>query len=99
MAVTGALEFAWASPAAADAGADFYKGKNVTVMVPSGLGASLGLYARLLSGHIGNHIPGKPNVIVISKPGAGGTRGAAYAFNAAPRDGDLHRRNPGSVLI
>ncbi len=77
----------WASPAAADAVSDFYKGRTVTIMVPSGLGASLGLYGRLLSQHIRRHIPSKPNVIVLSKPGGGGTKGAAYAYNAAPKDG------------
>ncbi len=77
----------WASPAAADAVSDFYKGKTVTVMVPSGLGASLGLYGRLLTNHIKNHIPGKPNVIVSSRPGGGGTKGASFAYNAAPKDG------------
>lgn len=67
--------------------AEFYKNKTVTIMVPSGLGASLGLYARLLSEHIGNHIPGKPTVIVTARPGGGGVNGTTFAYNAAPRDG------------
>ena len=67
--------------------ADFYKGKTVTVMVPSGLGATLGLYGRLTTEHLGKHIPGNPNVIIQSRPGGGGTKGAAYAYNAAPKDG------------
>ena len=40
-----------AAPASADAISDFYKGKTVTVMVPSGLGATLGLYGRLTTEH------------------------------------------------
>lgn len=76
-----------ATPASADAVADFYSGKTVTVMVPSGLGATLGLYGRLVTEHLGAHIPGKPNVIIQSRPGGGGTKGASYAFNAAPKDG------------
>ncbi len=75
-----------ATPSAADVHG-FYKGRTVTIMVPSGLGASLGLYARLLGEHLGRNIPGKPNVIVTSRAGGGGTKGAAFAFNAAPRDG------------
>ena len=80
------------SPAVADGHghgkvADFYKGKTVTVMVPSGLGATLGLYGRLTTEHLGKHIPGNPNVIIQSRPGGGGTKGAAYAYNAAPKDG------------
>jgi tripartite-type tricarboxylate transporter receptor subunit TctC len=75
------------STASADAIADFYKGKTVTVMVPSSLGATLGLYGRLLVDTIGKHIPGNPNVIIESRPGAGGAVGAAYAYNIAPKDG------------
>ena len=74
-------------PASADAVADFYKGNTVTVMVPSGLGATLGLYGRLVTEHLGDHIPGKPTVIIQSRPGGGGTTGAAFAYNAAPKDG------------
>ena len=44
--------------------ASFYKGKTVTVMVPSGLGATLGLYGRLTTEHLGKHIPGNPTVII-----------------------------------
>ena len=74
-------------PASADEITDFYTGKTVTVMVPSGLGGTLGIYGRLVSEHLGDHIPGKPTVIIQSRPGGGGTQGAAYAFNAAPKDG------------
>jgi len=66
---------------------DFYKGKTVTVMVPSSLGASMGLYGRMLAGALEKHIPGNPNVIVQSRPGAGGTKGTSYAYNAGPADG------------
>lgn len=77
----------FATPASADAIADFYKGKTVTVMVPSGLGASLGLYGRLVTEFIGSHIPGNPTVVIQERAGGGGTVGAAFAYNAAPKDG------------
>ena len=86
-AVSAILAGGIAAPASADAIADFYKGKTVSVMVPSGLGATLGLYGRLLTGHFARHIPGNPTLILISRPGGGGTKGAAYAYNAAPKDG------------
>jgi tripartite-type tricarboxylate transporter receptor subunit TctC len=65
----------------------FYRGKTVTVMIPSSLGATLGLYGRLVVDNIGKHIPGHPTVIIESRPGAGGAVGAAYAYNVAPKDG------------
>jgi len=67
--------------------AAFYRGKTVTVMIPSSLGATLGLYGRLVVDNIGKHIPGRPNVIIESRPGAGGAVGAAYTYNVAPKDG------------
>ena len=88
LAVLPALAaFGFAVPASADAVSDFYKGKTVTVMVPSSLGATLGLYGRLATENLGKHIPGNPTVIIQSRPGGGGTKGAAYAYNAAPKDG------------
>lgn len=78
---------AMSAPAGADAVSDFYRGRTVTVMVPSSLGATLGLYGRLTVEHLGRHIPGGPTVVIQSRPGGGGTKGAAYAYNAAPKDG------------
>lgn len=83
VAVGGVLA---AAPASADV-ADFYQDKVVKVMVPSGLGATLGLYGQLVVEHLGKHIPGKPTVVIESRPGGGGTRGAAFAYRAAPKDG------------
>lgn len=80
--------------------ADFYKGKTVTVMVPSSLGASMGLYGRMLAGALEKHIPGNPNVIVQSRPGAGGTKGTSYAYNAGPTDGSyIAMLSAGNVVI
>jgi tripartite-type tricarboxylate transporter receptor subunit TctC len=85
-AIAGATALASACTASANE-ADFFRGKTVTVMVPSSLGASLGLYGRLVVDNIGKHIPGHPNVIIESRPGAGGAVGAAYAYQIAPKDG------------
>lgn len=86
-ALTALAAVSLAAPASAESVADFYKGKTVTVMVPSGLGATLGLYGQLVTDHLAAHIPGHPTVIIQSRPGGGGTKGAAFAYNAAPRDG------------
>src|SRR5688572_6716050 len=84
-AIAGATALASTWSASADE-ADFFRGKTLTVMVPSSLGASLGLYGRLVVDHIGKHIPGHPNVIIESRPGAGGAVGAAYTYQIAPKD-------------
>ncbi|MBM3487422.1 MAG: hypothetical protein FJX67_12445 [Alphaproteobacteria bacterium] len=73
--------------ARADAVADFYKGKDITIVVAFDAGGGYGLYARTLAQFWGKHIPGKPNVITQFMPGAGGTRATNHVFAAAPKDG------------
>ena len=97
IAAAGLVALAVAAPSQAE---DFYKGKTVTIMVPSGLGASMGLYGRMLAGALEKYIPGKPTVIVQSRPGAGGTTGANYAYNAGPQDGTyIAMLSSGNVVI
>ena len=74
-------------PAAADEVDAFFKGRTITITSAGGAGGGYGIYALLLSQHIGRHIPGNPNVIVSYMPGAGGVRAANHAYNVAPKDG------------
>ncbi len=76
------------SPAAADAVADFYKGKVVTIVIGYAAGG-FDLYARLLGRFLGNHIPGHPTIITQNKPGAGSRAAANWLYNIAPRDGTV----------
>jgi tripartite-type tricarboxylate transporter receptor subunit TctC len=77
------------APAAAwaDEVADFYRGRQVDVIVGNGPGGGYDVYARLLARHIGQYIPGNPNVVVQNMPGAGGLRAANYIYSVAPKDG------------
>ena len=75
-----AMLLALAGPLHAQPVEEFYRGKTVTVVVPSGLGASLGLYGQLVVDMLGKFIPGNPTVIIQSRPG-GGTVGTAYVYN------------------
>ena len=74
-------------PAKADAVADFYKGKTVTLVVGYGPGGGYDVYARLVGRHLGRHIPGRPNVVVQNMPGAGSLRAVNWLYNLAPKDG------------
>lgn len=86
-AVAAALTLA---PAArADAVSDFYKGKDVTIVVAFDAGGGYAIYARTLAQFWGKHIPGNPNVIVQFMPGAGGVKAANYLYNVAPKDGSF----------
>jgi tripartite-type tricarboxylate transporter receptor subunit TctC len=74
-------------PAHAQPAADFYKGKSIQLMVGFGTGGEDDLWARTISRHLGNHIPGNPSVIVQHMPGSGGLLVANRLFNTAPKDG------------
>jgi tripartite-type tricarboxylate transporter receptor subunit TctC len=85
-AVAAVLTLAGA-PARADAVADFYKGKTVTLVVGYGSGGGYDVYARVIATHLGKYIPGNPTVVVQNMPGAGSLRSVNYLYNTAPKDG------------
>ena len=68
---------------------DFYKGKTIAIIVGFSPGGLYDLTARVLARHLGDHIPGKPTVIVQTMTGAGGTTAVIYLYNNAVRDGTV----------
>ena len=87
VAATAAL---WsAAPVQAQNAADFYKGKTITIVVGTSAGGGYDTYARLISRHMGKHIPGSPNIIVSNIPGAGSNVAAGYVYNVAAKDGTV----------
>jgi tripartite-type tricarboxylate transporter receptor subunit TctC len=71
---------------AADAVADFYKGKTVTIAVGFSAGGGFDLWARLLARHMGRHIPGSPSMVVSNVPGAASLK-AVLSLESTPKDG------------
>jgi tripartite-type tricarboxylate transporter receptor subunit TctC len=77
-----------AAPVArADAVADFYRGKTVTILVGYGAGGGYDANTRLFAQHFGKHIPGNPTIVVQNMPGAGSMLVANAIFNTVPKDG------------
>jgi hypothetical protein len=68
---------------------DFYKGKTISIIVGFSPGGLYDLTARVLARHLGDHIPGKPPVIVQTMTGAGGTSAVIYLYNNAVHDGTV----------
>jgi tripartite-type tricarboxylate transporter receptor subunit TctC len=77
-----------APAASADAVADFYKGKVLTIVIGYAAGG-FDLYARLLGRFLGKHIPGHPTIIAQNRPGAGSRNAANWLYNIAPPDGTV----------
>jgi putative tricarboxylic transport membrane protein len=77
--VTGLVAY----PAAAQTGADFYKGKTVTYIVASAAGGGYDLYGRLVAEFMQKHLPGS-TIIVKNVPGAGHLVGANTLYASKP---------------
>src|SRR3954464_2556971 len=75
--------------ASAQAPANFYKGKNVDIMIGYSVGGGYDVYARLIARHLGKHIPGNPTVTPKNMEGAGSLRLANWLYNVAPKDGTV----------
>src|ERR1700684_807637 len=68
---------------------DFYKGRNVTLIIGYSVGGGYDAYARLLGRYIGKHIPGNPSIIPQQMAGAGSLRSANYIYSVATKDGSV----------
>src|SRR5262245_6334196 len=65
----------------------FYKGRTVTLIIPTATGGINDLSGRLVARHIGRFIPGEPAVVAQNRPANGGL-GLLNDFAAgAVRDG------------
>ena len=80
---------AYTRPATAEDVADFYRNRNLTLVIGFSVGGGYDLYARLLARHLGKHIPGQPNIVPQNREGAGSERATLYLYNAAPKDGSV----------
>jgi tripartite-type tricarboxylate transporter receptor subunit TctC len=78
-----------ATAARAQTPEQFYKGRQLSMIVFSIAGSTYDLYARVLARHLGSHIPGKPTFIVQNMQGAGGLKAIDYLYKIAPKDGSV----------
>lgn len=65
---------------------DFYKDKTINFYIGLQSGTGYDVLARLLSRHMPNHIPGKPQMLPRNMVGAGSRTAAGYAYNVAAKD-------------
>lgn len=88
LAARWALGFAGVLNAGQPAAAQgFYEGKQINMIVGSGVGGGYDVYSRLLARHWAKHIPGKPNIVVQNMPGGGSLVATNLLANTSPRDG------------
>ena len=87
LSVAGALPLS--TGARADAIEDFYRGKQIDMIIGYSPGGTYDLYARLVARFLGDYIPGKPRVIPRNMPGAGSRLAAGWIYNLGPKDGTV----------
>ena len=73
--------------ALADPVADFYKGRQIKLIVGGEAGSEYDTWARLIARHMGRHIPGHPTFIVNNMPGGGQIIATNFLYNIADKDG------------
>lgn len=83
-----ALSIAVAS-AHAQSAEDFYRGKQVSLIVSSEPGGGYDATARITARYLPKHLPGSPTIVVQNMPGAGGIRAPNYVYTVSPKDGSV----------
>jgi tripartite-type tricarboxylate transporter receptor subunit TctC len=89
MALAALVFASVSSPVRADAVADFYKGKDLRMIVATTTGTGYDTYARAVGRHLGRHLPGNPTIIPQNMPGAGGIAALNHIYAVAPKDGTV----------
>jgi tripartite-type tricarboxylate transporter receptor subunit TctC len=74
---------------AADDVADFYRGKQIRIVIGSAAGDGIDALIRTVARHLSDHLPGNPTILPQNMPGAGSRVAANWLYNVAPRDGSV----------
>ena len=78
-----------ASPAWSQSAEEFYKGKQLRLIVSNPAGGDYDLGGRTLARFMVKHLPGNPTIVVQNMPGASTIVGANHLYNVAPKDGTV----------
>src|SRR5215471_12838268 len=89
LAFGGMALIAVAGSARAQSVAEFYRGRNVTLIIGFSVGGGYDLDGRLLARHLGKHIPWQPSIVPQNREGAGSERAVLFLYKAAPKDGSV----------
>jgi tripartite-type tricarboxylate transporter receptor subunit TctC len=87
LSALAAMVLVSAHPLAAQPVAEFYKGKKIEIVIGFTPGGTYDLYSRTLAEFMEKHIPGRPQILVVNKPGASSLNAAQHVSRAAPHDG------------
>jgi tripartite-type tricarboxylate transporter receptor subunit TctC len=75
--------------AAAQGVAEFYRGRTITLIIPTAPGGINNLAGRLVARHLGRFLPGAPTIVAENREQGGGLALANSFAQGAPRDGTV----------
>ncbi len=78
---------------------EFYKGREIKLVVGFTTGGGADIYARTIARRMPNHIPGKPTIVLQFMPGAGSMTATNWLYSAAPKDGSVIASIHSSVTV
>lgn len=84
-----ALAFGLSCAAHAQSAAEFYKGRQIQMVVGYEVGNDYDIGARLLARYLSKELPGQPTIVVQNMPQASGVVAANYMYVRAARDGSV----------
>jgi tripartite-type tricarboxylate transporter receptor subunit TctC len=97
LSIVGVL--AIAQPLRAQSDKNFFSGKTITLLAGSSPGGGTDQTVRLIARHMERYIPGKPSVLVVNKPGAGGMIAVNELYNLRKPDGlTMSNVNTGAIF-
>lgn len=73
--------------AQAETPAEFYKGKQINMMIGYPPGGGYDIYARLIAVYMEKHMPGHPSIVPKNRPGAASLTAANEVYSLYPKDG------------
>src|SRR5207248_1516639 len=87
--LTFGCALAFSFDAKAESPAEFYRKRQIRMIVGHEAGNDYDLAARFLARYLGRHIPGEPTITVQNMPAAASLAAANYLYAQAPRDGSV----------
>jgi tripartite-type tricarboxylate transporter receptor subunit TctC len=78
-----------AVPSARAQAPDFYKGRQVRMIIGHPVGGDYDVGGRVLAKYLPRHIPGNPTLVVQNMPQASSIVAANFLYNVAPKDGSV----------
>jgi tripartite-type tricarboxylate transporter receptor subunit TctC len=98
LAVTACL-FTAPCGAAAQSVDEFYKDRQITMLVGGGAGGGYDVYARTFARHFVRYVPGHPTIVAKNMPAAAGVAAANVLYNTSDKDGSVIAALPNGVSM